>query len=462
VLCARGTEFVSRPSFFSNQSIFDCFKKKICQKDPFHCKIIQSRIGYVFRFSYQTFAFSWFSIFRIFRINISIFMKIAFIGQKGIPALYGGIERYVENLSIGLAKLNHGVCVYTRPYYTSKKLKEYQAVKLICLPSIHTKHLDTISHVFFATIHALFKDYDIIHYQNVGPALLAWIPRLFKPHTKVIVTFQCLDRKHQKWGRLARFFLKLGELSACKFPHETICVSKTLQEYCRNNYQRQTTYIPNGASNISNSLPSFDVLQKLNLENGRYLLVVSRLIRHKGIHYLIDAFLNLKTDLKLAIVGNGFFTDAYVLKIKKMSKNDSRVIFAGFQTGPDLAALYQNCYFYVHPSESEGMSLSILEAMSFSKAVLASDITENLEVIGSAGLAFKNKDVADLKQKIEFLISQPEIVSRLGEQGNLRANQEYNWGKIVDSTINVYNSNSNCQSRALPEYQAPFFNASSK
>ncbi len=366
-------------------------------------------------------------------------MKIAFIGQKGIPTLYGGIERYVENLSVGLAKLNHEVYVYTRPYYTSKKLKEYQKVKLISLLSIHTKHLDAISHVFFATVHALFQGYDIIHYQNVGPSLLAWIPRVFKPRVKVIVTFQCLDCKHQKWGRFARFFLRLGELAACKFPHETICVSKTLQEYCRNKYHRQTVYIPNGASNLSDSFPNSDILQKLNLEKDRYLLVVSRLVKHKGIHYLIGAFLNLKTDLKLVIVGDSSFTDGYVSEIKEMSKSDPRIIFAGFQFGSNLSALYQNCYFYVHPSESEGMSLSILEAMSFSKAVLASDIPENLEVIGDSGLAFKNKDLADLKQKIEFLISRPETVSRLGVKGNVRASQEYNWKKIIESTINIYN-----------------------
>ena len=125
-------------------------------------------------------------------------MKIAMIGQKGIPVRYGGIERHVQELSLKLNKLGHSVFVYTRPYYTNKNLKEFKGVNLISLPSIHTKHLDAISHTFLATLDALRKDYDIIHYHGVGPSLLSWIPRIFKPRVKVVVTFHCIDRRHKK------------------------------------------------------------------------------------------------------------------------------------------------------------------------------------------------------------------------------------------------------------------------
>mgnify|MGYP000092701035 FL=1 len=161
-------------------------------------------------------------------------MKIAFIGQKGIPTQQGGIEKHVEKLSVKLANLGFEVTVYSRPYYTKddRKTYEYQGVKIINLPSIKTKNLDAISHTFLATFHALFQDYDIIHYHGVGPSLMSFIPRIFKPKTKIIATFHCIDRQHQKWGTFAKLMLSFGEWAACHFPHETIAISQILKKYC--------------------------------------------------------------------------------------------------------------------------------------------------------------------------------------------------------------------------------------
>ena len=90
-------------------------------------------------------------------------MKIAFIGQKGIPAKSGGVENHVEEVAARLAQKGHEVFVYVRNNYTEKNLEDYRGIKLVHLPSISTKHLDAISHTLFATIHALFQKYDVIH-----------------------------------------------------------------------------------------------------------------------------------------------------------------------------------------------------------------------------------------------------------------------------------------------------------
>ena len=162
-------------------------------------------------------------------------MKIAMIGQKGMPAVWGGVERHVEELATRLVKNNHQVTVYSRSWYSQKRSK-YQGVTLRFVPSIHTKNLDTITHTLFSTIDALRRDFDIIHYHGVGPALLSFIPRLLKPRAKVIVTFHCQDRLHGKWSFFAKIMLRLGEFAACKFPHETIAVSQTLQKYVKEKY----------------------------------------------------------------------------------------------------------------------------------------------------------------------------------------------------------------------------------
>src|SRR5207244_2059412 len=118
--------------------------------------------------------------------------------------------------------------VYARRWYTGGKVKTIDGVNIVYLPTIHTKHLDTISHTFISTFHAIWQRMDVIHYHGVGPALLSWLPRLLSPRTKVIVTFHSIDRYQQKWGWLAQRMLKLGEWIACHLPHRTITVSHGL------------------------------------------------------------------------------------------------------------------------------------------------------------------------------------------------------------------------------------------
>lgn len=250
-------------------------------------------------------------------------MKIAYIGQKGIPSRFGGVETHVEELSTRMAKNGHDVFVYARKNYTSKNIKKHKGVNIINLPSIPSKHLDAISHTFLASIHALFQNFDIIHFHSIGPSILSFIPRIFGGKTRVIGTYHCQDYYHKKWGSFARFSLRLGEWMICRMPHKTIAVSKVIRSLVKNKFQKNLIFIPNGA-NVKKT-EKIDILSRWNLEPQKYIVSVSRLIKHKGVHYLIKAFLelekrNLSKNKKLVIVGDGFYTDTYVQKIKALAK----------------------------------------------------------------------------------------------------------------------------------------------
>jgi glycosyltransferase involved in cell wall biosynthesis len=374
-------------------------------------------------------------------------MRIAMIGQKGIFVVRnGGIEKHVEDLSLRLAKLGHEVFVYSRPHYMPENLQKsttYKGIHFILKSSIKTKYLDTISHVFVCTLHALFQKYDIIHFHGVGPSLLAFLPRLFKPKAKVVVTFHSIDRFHKKWGSFARRILEFGEWTSCKYPHKTIVVSKTLQKYCKERYNKETVYIPNGIT-IKEVVPDH-ILQKWNLEREKYILTVARFIKHKGIHYLIQAFNELAQNSqiknwKLAIVGDAPYPDPYKKMITKLAETNPNIIFTGYQTKEALAQLFSNAYLYVHPSEFEGLSITILEAMGYGRCVLCSNIPENLEAIGNFGFSFKNKDVKDLKNKLLELISKPELVKDIGIKAKEYIKKNYNWDNIVKKTEEFYQS----------------------
>ncbi|MBU1148839.1 glycosyltransferase family 4 protein, partial [Patescibacteria group bacterium] len=353
-----------------------------------------------------------------------------------------GVERHVEELAFRLIKLGHQVTVYTRSHYTNPQKKKYRGINLVNIKTIPTKHLDAICHTFFCSLDAIRQDYDIIHYHAVGPSLMSFIPRIFKPKTKVVVTFHCIDRKHQKWNKFAQTMLRIGEWTAVNFPHITICVSKTLKKYVRRVYSKSAVYIPNGVSEPKKAGTAADIKKRFGLEKNNYLLVVTRLVRHKGVHHLIKAFKKSNTKMKLAIVGGSFFTDEYFAYLRKLAEGDNRIVFTGFQSGKMLKQLFSNAYLFIHPSEAEGLPISVLEAGSFGQCILCSDIPENKEIIkqkiGDIGFTFRNKSVRDLGRKLEYLLANPGVVNgkkTIAKQTILR---EFNWNEIARKTSMLY------------------------
>lgn len=365
-------------------------------------------------------------------------MKIAFIGQKGMPSISGGVERYVEDLSTHLVAHGHDTIVYTRKHYTPQDKTNFKGVQLISLPSVNTKHLDAITHTIVATIHACFQKVDIIHYQMIGSALMAWLPKLLNPRVRIVSTLQSRDYEHQKWGVFARLMLRLGEMMMCYFSDEIVVVTKSMRKYVRQKYNRDSIYIPNGA--LLHPQPGKDCLAQWGLTKDNYIVSVSRIVRHKGLGYLISAYKNLQTDLPLVIVGGGAFTDDYVSELKTLAEGNPQIIFTGPQTGENLAQLYANTYLFVQPSESEGLSLALLEAMARRKACLVSDIQENKEAVADTGFVFKNKDIKDLTAQLNYALNHPEEVNAKGLAARQRTEEMFNWSVIAKSMIKVYKS----------------------
>lgn len=365
-------------------------------------------------------------------------MRIVFIGQKGIPATYGGVEKHVEDLATRLVANGHEVLVYTRKKYTSDKIKIYKGVELVSIPNIATKHLDAISHTFMACLDVVFRQKaDVVHFHSIGPSLLSWIVKIFKPKARLVATFHSQCYNHQKWGVFAKFFLQLGERMICSVPDKTITVSRTLTDYAARRYGKKTVYIPNGVEMPTTK--EADKIKRWGLERGNYIVSVSRLVRHKGVQYLIAAYKQISTDKKLVIVGDGAFTDDYVQELKDLAGSNPNIIFVGNQSGEVLQELFSNAYLFVQPSESEGLSIALLEAMSYGLPVLVSDILENVEIIDGVGAVFENKNVTDLTLKLNAVLAMDETLLQENIQ-KLKAIvlKNYNWDNIVREIETLY------------------------
>ena len=377
------------------------------------------------------------------------FMRIYFIGQKGIPTIAGGIEKYVENVAVRLAAKGHEVFVYTRPYYTDKNLGEYKGVHLISLPTIRSKNLDAIFHTFLATVDVLFRQADVIHYQGIGPALLLWLPKIFKRKTLIVSTVHSDDRQHTKWSRFAKIMMGFGARIAIKWADKSIAVAASQKIAFESEFGGTLVHIPNGV-NICRSLPARLITEKFSLMGQDYLFFIARFIPHKGLHYLIEAYQNVmkgpafanasaRQSKKLVVVGGSAYTDDYSKYVKTLANDDPNIIFTGeLKPGELLYELYSNAYLFVIPSEYEGFSFALIEIMSCGTPVLASDIPPNKEALGGLGLTFENKNVQDLQNKLEWALNNPQALREMGVKLQERVMREYDWDTVVKRTEELY------------------------
>ena len=368
-------------------------------------------------------------------------MKIAMIGHKRIPSREGGVEIVVEELSTRLVKDGYQVDAYNRKGNnvqdkkvdkSRKKIKSYKGVKIITIPTINKKGIDALIYSFLASIRALFGKYDVLHYHAEGSCAMLWIPHLLKK--KIVVTIHGLDWQRSKWGGLATKYIKFGEKLAVKYADKIIVLSKGVQKYFKDTYNRDTVFIPNGVNKPiirDNNI----IKKKYNLDKDDYILFLARIVPEKGLHYLIEAFKQIDTDKKLVIAGGASHTNDYLSKIKKMASTDSRIIMTGFVQGAELEELYSNCYMYCFPSDIEGMPLSLLEAMSFGCNCLVSNIEENVQVIGKYGKTFKKGNVEDLKKSINDMLNG----KRLNKEDIINEIvKKYDWNIIVKDIEKLY------------------------
>lgn len=367
-------------------------------------------------------------------------MRIAMIGHKRIPSREGGVEIVVEELSTRLVKIGHRVDVYNRKgnnvankNIKTKKLKNYKGVNIITIPTINKKGLDALIYSFFASIVASFKKYDCLHYHAEGSCAMLWIPHLFRK--RIVVTIHGLDWQRAKWGGFATKYIKFGEKLAAKYADEIIVLSKGVQKYFKDTYNRDTNFIPNGVNIPEIKEPNI-IKEKYNLNGNDYILFLARIVPEKGLHYLIDAYNQIKTDKKLVIAGGASHTNDYYKEIQEKVKGNKNIIMTGFVQGEELEELYSNCFLYCLPSDIEGMPISLLEAMSYGKNCLVSDIEENTQVCGEYGHTFKKGDVQDLKEKLDSLLKEDKLID-----ANILKNyviEEYNWDDIVNETTILY------------------------
>jgi glycosyltransferase involved in cell wall biosynthesis len=253
-----------------------------------------------------------------------------------------------------------------------------------------------------------------------------------------VATVHGLDWQREKWGHgFASRYIKFGERMMVKYADEIIVLSESAREYFKETYGRDTVLIHNGIDAPIKKDAAI-ITERYGLTKGSYLCMVSRLTEEKCVHLLIDAYNRIQTDKKLVIAGDTSDTDEYVAMLKEKAADNPNIIFTGFISGDELKEVYSNAYLVVLPSDIEGMSLSLLEAMAYGDAVLCSDIPENTCVTEDHAFLFHKHDVDDLADKLQKMCNDEATVNHLKDGVDQFILSKYHWSDIAEATHDLY------------------------
>jgi len=356
-------------------------------------------------------------------------MNVAILGTRGIPAAYSGFETAVEQITARLTERGHTVTVYCRPHVVDPGIREWKGARLVHLPTVRNKYLDTFVHTLLSSIHAARERPDVALFFIAGNSPLCLVTRLAGIPTVINVDGSDSDRR--KWGRFAKFYLRAAERLAPRMATRAITDSHAVAGLYEQRYGREIGVVPYGAE-VPEQHDS-DVLERLGLEPGRYVLFVGRLEPENNPHMLVEAWSRIPTaatrGMKLVVVGGAPYASEYINRVRRAA--DPRVIFPGYVFGPGYWELQRNAYLFCAPTEVGGTHPVILEALAAGNCVLVNDYRPNAETVGDAGVYFSGTDgVPSLARQLESLLADPERVAGYRERALQRA-ELYSWDAVA-------------------------------
>jgi glycosyltransferase involved in cell wall biosynthesis len=357
-------------------------------------------------------------------------VKIALLGTRGIPASYSGFETCVEQLGQRLVERGHSVTVYCRSHHIDYPEPVYKGMRLVKLPTIRNKYLDTLVHSLICSLHALPRRYDIGLYFIAGNSPVTWIPRLVG--TRTILNVDGLDWKREKWPAVAKKYIQFAERLATFLPNRYLTDSHVVQTYYRDRFGSTPAYIPYGSD--VEPLPAGETLAEFGLEPRRYVLFVGRLVPENCAHHLVAAFRQLDTDLKCVIVGDAPYAEEYNAELRRLAGDDPRIVFTGYQFGRAYQELGANAYLFAGTSGVGGTHPAFIEAMAFGNCIVVHNTPENEETIGAAGLTYDGKAGADgLRPVLARLLGDPALVADYRARAQAHAQATYSWESVTDA-----------------------------
>lgn len=353
-------------------------------------------------------------------------LNVALIGTRGVPANYGGFETCVEELGRRLVERGHSVTVYCRSGYYREKRKDYLGMKLVYLPHIRKKSLDTLSHTFLSVIHAVTQPYDVLMVFNAAnsPALI--LPRLLGK--KLAINTDGLEWKRAKWGKVAQRYYKLSEWLSTVLANRIVADSPGIEEYYKKTYSTDCSHIAYGAYLNESRNPA--LIKEFSVEPNGYFLQITRLEPENNPLLTVEAFKTINSDKKLVIVGDVPYESDYSKLVKEAACEN--IILPGYIYNKDvLNELWCNCLAYIHGNEVGGTNPALLQTMASGCFTIAIDVSFSRYVLNDSGIYYK-KNTEDLADKMRFAIDNYTNLSTFKQTARQRIKEYFCWEKVTD------------------------------
>lgn len=361
-------------------------------------------------------------------------MNIAILGVRGIPSRYGGFETSAEQTAIRMVKLGHRVTVYCRSSKKQNKLAEYEGVRLVYMPTIHLKSLETIIHSIISGFHVAFiNNVDVVHMYNAASSFGGLLVRV--SGKRLVMTLDGIEWDRDNWGWVAKKVWRISTWLAVKISNKIICDSKVVSNYFMSLYSANIDYIPYGAKTLDVSM---ELDSSLGLKKKQYFIFVGRFVKEKGVDTLIDAYKKVDTDIPLVLVGDNENDPDYVDRLK--SAAGSNVQFLGYRYGEEYEQLLVNSRAYISASMLEGTSPSLLAAMGARVCCLVNGIKENRET-GGDSVIFFDGTIDHLVEKLKILVQDNEVVEEYARKGRERVKKYYDWDAVTNRYLTNYERN---------------------
>jgi len=354
-------------------------------------------------------------------------MKLAILGTRGIPASYGGFETFAEELSRRLASRGHDVTVYCRTHHTDRSLTRVGDVRLVVLPTVRTKYLDTVVHAFLSAVHAAFRRYDAVLFCNAITAAVCWIPKL--SGARVLLNVDGLERNRRKWSAVGRAAYAVSERLSTMLPDRVVTDAEVIRRYYAEAFGIDPLCIPYGGDLEPPS--GTETLSKLGLAPERYFLYVSRLEPENNALAVVEAYRSVHGELPLVVVGDAPYAAGYIARVKAAA--DRRVVFPGSIYGAGYRELLFHARAYVQATEVGGTHPALVEAMGAGRVVAYHDSPENREVCGDAGLPFDARRPESLAAILDALVDDPASAAVFSTRARERVRERYRWEDVADA-----------------------------
>ncbi len=224
---------------------------------------------------------------------------------------------------------------------------------------------------------------------------------------------------------LAKAWYLASEWLATFCPNVVVTDALSIQHYYRDRYRKASVFIPYGAE--TGKVASTAVLQRLNLEPGRYFLYVSRMEPENHPLEVRQAFERVSTDMKLALVGDAPYAREYIRRVRET--RDPRVLLPGAIYREGYRELGSHCFAYIHATEVGGTHPALIEAMGRGALVLYRNTPENAEVAGGVGIPFEPND---LEAKMELALGMDAGARDALRRAAIdRVRERYSWDAVT-------------------------------